>query len=53
MSCEYNAMKMQNPTFQGWDFVLQKAFFATENTLFGAFLGYFYMILQKRKILCY
>ena len=34
-----------------WVLYFKRLDFATENALFGAFLGYFYRILQKYKIL--
>ena len=47
-----NAKKTQKPTAMRWVLCFKRLDFATENALFGAFLGYFYRILQKYKILC-
>ena len=43
-------IKTQNPTPKGGILCFKRLVFATENALFGAFLGCFYRIFTKRKI---
>ncbi|MBR4856110.1 MAG: hypothetical protein IKU94_05735, partial [Bacteroidaceae bacterium] len=44
-------IKTQNPTPKGGILCFKRLGFATENALFGAFLGCFYRISQKCKTL--
>ncbi len=46
-------IKTQNPTPKGGILCFKRLVFATEIAFFRAFLGRFYRILQKCKILCY